>query len=55
MKTERYDVVRNFRNNGWRVFRIGPQGGQNTIGVYTTEEAARRVCDALSKERTFEL
>lgn len=55
MKAQRYDYVQNFRGSGWRVFRVGPQGGQTTMGVYSNEEAAQRIVNALNKERSFEL
>jgi hypothetical protein len=55
VKAQRYDYVQNFRSTGWRVFRVGPQGGQTTMGVYSSEEAAQRIVNALNKERSFEL
>lgn len=55
MKAVRYDYVRNFRGDGWRVFQVGPKGGQKTVAVYRTEEHAQRVSTVLNEERSGEL
>lgn len=54
MPGTRYDHVRTFTENGWRVLRVGPKGGQTTVAVYETEEAAIEAAAVLNRLIRFE-